>query len=642
MILNDIDLGGRPVRIRTGGGQLLASAVIQGARSTAWSQAGDLEKVDIDFWIEAWQGLGGNNANSLASLRILEAQLEELRSNPAMQPVYFQPFQTNQSGPIYPVRTDPRDGWYWIEALSYDPESHNGRGAVEATATLTRVAPATPSSLGLRWSGGSLASTYSGGPVPLLGYPIGSTAQVPNTLSRTGGEGAIPLSVLASASSTLNPALFVRPSTIAGLFTGGVRVYDTINTTTNPIPAAPGFIDTDWVQVYGTQHDFVGDLVLTNGLVLLLIQSGTAGIAVYVWNTSLSTPGWDKAGVVNYNDSSFAQGTVREINLERVSLEDSRVRLVTGTSNGNYAMFKLRLQRGRYETYFEYWPLTEANSISFGVRWGLTNAGKIAYDENAVADIAVTTNATLATTGTLGWSATFGQTSNAPLIGWLYQNAPSVSQGLGGAANTDWALGDASGPAQNGYRLYGFFAVPFGSNGSSVEKLQAEAESGTLGTGWTNQVDAAASAGHTAQCASGTTSGNDDKFGTTWQPPSGLYDIWFRVKVTSAAGSASEMTLGWWDATSAAFVAGASTTFKANQASTSYVWLKANGSGAVAPPAGHNVQWRAVTAATLGTNWFIDEAVLLPNVHSTIGLGSFPGDLAAQFLFERESRWTRG
>src|SRR5215471_2577650 len=398
MILSDVDLGGRPVHIATSGGQLLASASIANGRSLAWAQGGDLEKVDVDFWIEAWQGIGGQPANSLAALRMLEAQLEELRTNPDMQPVYFQPYQTSQPSPVYPARSDVHDGWYWLEALSYDPESHNGRGAVEARATLTRVAPASPSSLGLRWSGGSLSSTYSGGPVPLLAYPIGSTAQVPTALSRTGGEGAIPLSQLASAFSTLNPALFVRPRTIAGLFTGGVRVYDTINTGTNAVPAAPGFVDTDWVQVYGTQHDWVGDCVVTNGLVLLLIQAGVAGIAVYVWNTSLSTPGWQQAGVVNYNDSSFAAGTVREINLDRVGLEDSRIRFVTGTSNGNYAMFRLRLQRGRYETYFEYWPLTEANSISFGVRWGLTNAGKIGFDENAVADIAVTTNANLGTT----------------------------------------------------------------------------------------------------------------------------------------------------------------------------------------------------------------------------------------------------
>lgn len=640
MIINDLDFGGAHPFPAPQLGQTVGSALIEGSRTAIWARGRTVEQQDVTFWATSWQGAGNQAAGSRLALRYLLRQLEELAGNPDMQPVFIQWAATAQSGQLN--ETTPHDGWYLISNVQPDYENFIVGGLVKVSLTAEHVAPASPASLGLRWSGGSLSSTYSGGPVPLLAYPIGSTAQVANSLSRTGGEGAVPLSILASASSTINPALFVRPSTVAGLFTGGVRVYDTINTTTNPVPAAPGFVDVDWVQVYGTQHDWVGDCVVTNGLVLLLIQPGVAGIAVYVWNTSLATPGWQEAGVVNYNDSAFAFGTVREVNLDRVSPEDSRLRVVLSTTNGLYAMWKLKLQRGRYETYLEFWPLTEANSLGLGLRWGLTTAGKIGWNENAVADIAVTANATLGPSSTLGWSATFSQTANDPLIGWLYQNPPSPNQGRGGGAATDWAAGDATGPALNSFRLYGFFAVPFGSNGASVEKLQAEAEGGTLGTGWSNQVDAAASAGHTAQCASGTASGNNDTFGTAWQPPSGLYDIWFRVKVASTAGSASEMTLGWWDTVALAFVAGASTTFKANQASTSYVWLKANASGAVAPPAGHNVQWRAVTAATLGTTWSIDEAVLLPNVHSTIGLGSFPGDLAAQFMFERETRWARG
>lgn len=652
MKLNDLDAGWRPAQFLVNAGQQLGNALVQGARMNTWALGASGASQDVHGWIEAWQALGGQPAQSLAAIRLLRQQFRELADNPDMQPVYLQPAATAQVG--QPSRSDLNDGWYNVSAFAYDPETYNVNGAIEAQWTVVPVAPST-ASLAVAVRGGALSSTftgdtiYSGGPVSLVSFPVGSTVQAgPPTggaFSRTGAEGAIPVAV--GSAPTVNPVRFVRPATVAGLFTGGVRVFDTMAAGGNPVPTAGTFTHPSWVQVYGTQRDFQGDCIVTNGLLLLLFGVGQGMLCTaYVWNTSLGTPAWQSIGMVQYLDDSVSSGTLREINLERVGLLDSRLLVRLSTAGGNWAQLRVRLTAGSYAASVEFTPLTQANTTSLGLMLNLSNAAKIIYDDAGIQDLSLAAGASVAPSTALGMGAAFGTQANSPIFGFVYQSPPSVGQpSPNGSSTANVGFGDASGPAQNASRLYGIFAVPFGSNGASTEKLQAEAESGALGTGWSSVADASASGGNTAKAASGTASGNADLFGTAWQPPPGNYDAWARVRVTSAAGSAAEMTLGIWDPTAGTFTAGASQTFRANQASTSYVWLKINVAAFALPPAGpHNVQFRALTAATLGTDWFIDQMVLTPSSQGFAAgrAMNFPTDLWAQWAYDARLRLVIG
>lgn len=638
MIINDLDLGPSHPWLSPQTGQNTGLTAIEGGRSVLWPRSGIAETQNVQFWVQAWQAIGGQSANTLGAIRYLIRQLEELANTTELQPVYIQ-WTATAKGSSYNV-ADYHDGWYVITNLQPDYKSFLISGQVQCRMSVGLVVPGFPSTLGIWWAGGALSTTYSAAAQALIAAPKGSTLMTAPTLSRTGGEGAVPATIPTTFS--FDPVQYLRSSTIADTFAGGVRLYDTIDTTVNPVPTSGIVADVDWVQIYGVNHDFVGDLVVTNGLLLLLMRSGQAGFGVYLWNTQLSTAAWQQVGTVNYNDVSFNAGTLRSINLDKVAGAEARVRLFYSTSAGNYCTLKVKLQAGQYFAYVEFWPLSQDNNTSYGLRWSYSAANKIAWNEVALQDIAVTASATLAASTSLGFGASFGQTANGPIAGILYQNAPSASQPIGGVANTDLGLGDATGPAQNSFRLYGFFAIPF----LTVPNLQAEAESGTLGTGWTSIADASASAGNTAKCASGTVATNRDIFGTSWIPPAGKYDCWYRVRVTSAAGSAAEMQLGLWDddggGGSGAYVTGGSTTYRANQWSTSYTWLKVNPTTPVTPVAGHRMRFRAVTALTLGTDWFIDEAALVPISSATTGVGDFPGDIWSQFGFDRVTSLVRG
>lgn len=644
---NDLDFGPSHAWLRTRIGQVAGSAQIEGSHALVWPRGRTLEEQPVDLYVAPWQGLGGNPANTRASLMLLLRQLEELCGNSELQPVYIG-WTTTAFGGAFSA-ADPHDGWYVVTLAqpNYRKYVVTG-GVVTVPLTASLVAPASPVSLALGWAGALLPTTYTGGTPPagyVLGaYPIGSTAPASSSAppARTGAEGVVPVSV-AIPSSAPQPLPFVRPPTVAGLYTGGCRVLDTVVAGGNAVPTNGTFLNASWVQVYGTQHDFTGDAVVTNGLLLLLFQQGVQGVSVYLWNTKLATPAWQLQGMVRYFDAAVNAGTVREINLERVGLEQVKVRITASTSAGSWSRQVWRLRRAHYDASIEHWALTEALSSGLNLSWvSLANAAKIGWTESGVQDIAVSAPVNVsAGTAAFGYSAVMSQAANSPLIGFLYQNPPA-QQGAG-QSTTTFGFGDSTSLAQGTYRLYGIFAVPF----TTAPNLQAEGESGSLGTGWSSVADAAASNGNTAKAASGTASGNADLFGTAWQPQpqnAGGADVWFRVRVTSAAGSAAEMTLGLWDATAGAFVGNGSTTFRANQAGTSYGWLKANTSLMVIP-VGHNVQFRAVTAATLGTDWFIDEAFLAPKTSAAsgnLGSGDWPADLWEQFSFPLTLSWVPG
>jgi hypothetical protein len=459
MIVGDIDFGGRPVHVTPNTGQMIGSSPILGSRTIVWPEGGVAPVIALNFWIQAWQALGGQAANSLGANRYLRQQLKELSLNPDYQPFYVQVRGTAQANPLVPSAVDQDDGWYILDgqsgSLTWDPESYNQAGAIEATMTLTRVAPATPSSLSLWYSGAAMASNYSATAVPLVAFPLGSTAVPATSGSRTGGEGAIPI----STSPVPNPVPFVRPATIASLYDGGLRVLDTINTGSNPVPVASGvFLNANWAQVYGGTHDFVGDCVVTNGLVLLLFQTGQTNLcSVYLWNTSLGTPTWQLMGTLEYQDNAANAGTLREINLDRVGMEEVRVRLVASTSSGNYALFKLKLQRGRYDVYAEFWPLTESPTNQLAMLLRAQTAYVTAFTESTTQ---TTFPNNLATTSTSGYGAAQGSASGSPILGWLFQNIPTTAQGRPSTSSI-LGYGDSVGPTVGNFKLYGFFVVPY-------------------------------------------------------------------------------------------------------------------------------------------------------------------------------------
>ena len=630
MIINIIDLGApsHPWTLPVAG-QEIGSVFIEGSEWNVYPRGSIVRKQMVTFQAKGWQGMGGAAAGSQQATKYLIKQLEELANNHDSQPAYIQWNAT--ADPAASLNAvEAHDGWYVIDSFEPDYSNFIISGIVACRMTVTHIAAPPPRAVAMSYTGGALTTNFSGAAVNIIALPIGATA-VETTVTRVGAEGTIP-----SLSPIASPEPTVLSATIANTFKGGCHVYDTINTGTNPVPTSGGtFVNANWIEVFYSDHDFLGDCVVTNGLQLLLFQAGGGQTCTcYLWNTALATANWQQYATFGYDDNSLAgMATLRTYSLLHIGPEE--VAIVTTSSNtAAAAQVTLRVQRGRYEVRADLRSLTQATSNNFSLLLSIT-AAKIAYNSSHVADMALAESSPAVPTD-YGYGAAFtASTVNPYILGFLYQNQPGTSQpALSGTVNL--GLGDAASLAINAQRSYGFFAVPYGVNASySTANLQAEAESGALGTGWTNAADAAASGGHTANLASGTLSTNADLWGTSFVPAPGVYDLWVRMKTTVATSATAQLQIGLWDATSSAFVT--STTYAPNQTTTGYQWYRVAAS--VTPTATHNMQVRAVTTATTTDAWQIDESALVPHTLSAANTG--PQEQWQHFTYDRSTRLVR-
>lgn len=634
MIINSLDMGSpshpfaAPIL-----GQTVGSVIVEGSETIVWPRGSIERKQTVSFWIKAWQGIGGKSANTTGAMQYLLKQVEELVSNRDVQPVYIQ--WTASADPAAQLNaTELHDGWYIIDDFEPDYSRNVVTGLVQCRMTVTEVAAAAPRSVSLAYQGAALSTNFSGSATNLISLPVGSTALEAN-FNRTGAEGAIPC-ILSPAAS---PEPTVLSATLANIFKGGVHVYDTINTGSNPVPTSGGtFVNANWVEVFWSDHDFAGDCVITNGLLLLLFQTGQPQIAtVYLWNTALAAANWQQISLIRALDTGGVFATLQSYSLVRLGPEECSISpvLFQGSSN-SAALAPIRLQRGRYELRWDFRPLTGAVASVQAVVESASVAPKISYNSGQVADVVVGDGAPGVVTD-YGYAALFAANSIYPHIyGFLYQNQPGTSQPAINTNNASTGSGDGTSLAINASRSYGFFASPYGVSGTySTANLQAEAESGTLGTGWSSIADAAASAGNTANLANATGSGNADLWGASFVPAAGVYDLWVRMKATTHTSATAQLQIGLWDATSAAFVA--STTYAPNQVTGSYAWYRVAAS--VTPTATHNMQVRAVTTATTTDAWQLDESALVPHTLTTADSG--PQDIWQAWMFDRSARLIR-
>lgn len=616
-------------------GQVMGSATVEGRGEIPYPRGGKAEYMTVSFWVRDFQGRGGNAANSAASLKLLLRQLEEFVGNRDMNPAYIEWEAT--ADPNGTNNTTEHDGWWIIHAPVSAERRTIQAGIVKVRMNVTKVAGPAPVGVGLWYTGGKLSSPspFSGAALNLLSLPVGSTS-FESSFVRTGAEGAI--RCILSPSATIES--FVLPTVITNLWKGGVHVYDTINTITNPVPTTGGtFVHANWVEVFSSKHNFVGDCVITNGLQLILTQAGQGNHALYIWNTALATANWQLWASLAYLDSAGSSGgVIRNYSFQRISPEECSLVTEMDSATPNLARFLFRLQRGRYEIRVDYTPRTASDASQYKLELIFSSTQKIQYNHSRVGDI---TFENPAVDSTYGYSGIFGTVVASPFIGgFLYRDQPgSLQSGTLGA--TTFITGDSTLLAKDATRSYGVFAIPFGVSGIySPANLQAEGESGTLSAGWSSVADGAASNANAIKYAAGSVSVNQVAFGSAWTPPAGTYDVWFRMKVGNAAGAANEMNVGLALGDLSNWITGFPATYKPNLLTTSYAWYRA---GTVALPTGQSpatVRFlaQAVNVAA-STDWFVDEAVLVPKILTADNRG--PQDLWQQFIYDREAKLIR-
>jgi hypothetical protein len=599
-IFDDVDVGRASVSAGPGYG-----APAAGGQDVSVSRS---QTIDI----MAPANIGGQNANTKAAAKLIAVQLAEM-----VDSVRFVQWESG-AGVLVP---SPFDGWWHIDSVEPLDFIWSTHVSVRVSATLVE---ADSQRLAYRYQGGALATNYSGAAIPLIPYPVGSTALVGPTGTRVTADGTIPYTYSPLGGVTRLP--YAPSATIANRFLGGVKVYDSMSAGGNAPPAS-GAAHANWVQVYGPNHAFTGDMIVTNGALLLIFALGnTRLLRAYVWSTGLATAAWQQVADLQYFDNAAGVGTLRAFDLVWASSDVARVVCEASTANGHASETTIYLRRGFYAGRADFRPLTQSNTNGAALQWTFATAIKIAYSSGVISDPA-TSVVSLGVQTDYGYSAGFTANTAQPFIsGLLNLNRPSAAPAHSTALIT---IGDTGGPAQGAVGIYGFFAIPFGTSGSySTANLQGEMESGTLAGGWVSAADAAASAGNAAKLPTGTAAGSTVVGPGIFTPVAGTY-IWaVRIRNSGLPTNASEMNVY-------ATVAGSAgvqlrTFGSGNGSIASYTWFFSPAAFALSGAQSVRIEASNATIQAATKDWFVDEFAILP---ITLGRNS-PQELWQEFLYE--------
>lgn len=601
----------------------------------------------------------------------LVRQLMELAGSPGLQPVTI--LWKSGGGIIVP---DVEDGWYLIKSVKPDFENVF-TGIIPVQITVSYLAPLPPSAHGMAAFGGLGFSSAGNAFGPYTANTASNinwlafhpNATVDNSFTRVSADGNIPILLQNPTSLTQPPVPFQPSATIADWYRGRVRVYDTINTSSNPVPIGGGFVNANWIEIFQSDHKFQGDMVITNGILLFLVQVGVAHIAsMYWWNSTT----WLLTGTIDAYDALAQVHTNRGAVVYRQSWDEVGFRIFGVSPNGSQTNDFFRLQRGapfvRVANAAMNWSpnynFASSGSTNKGLQYAFNSAVamKIITNDQAFVDPtldpAFSNIVNNSTTGSSAYSilTAFGINNSFPYAIQMCFLAPGQQfngqpvPGFGSSTLLYYVLDSV----QLNWNYFSFGVVPIATPAS----YQIECENATLAGALTTVVDAAASNGHAVKLASGTGTivSITASFGT---PPGGSYRIGVRYRASSAApigaveAKAQFLLNGLPVDTTLTF--GSTIGSTGVSPTTIYSGATSQGFGGVAGvltlivgvdgtpiPGGTTVQVRITNTGSQITHnasvdWFFDDIFLIPDHLTTDYTG--PTDQSQQYNFDRTTKF---
>lgn len=282
------------------------------------------EKISIKFPL----------ATETASVGItLQNQVKELVKNPDIPEVYL-----NWSGATH------LNGYYSLEDAKIKiPEGGITSGFAEFDAKLTKLGRDDYAQRGLQLNKVARTTPFSLMTAQSVhGFPFASSvfSSSGTFYTREGSEG-----IIATVIDAGSQDIFPFEQAVTDIGEGDVRVYDDMVSSATRA---------NWVEVYGPEHKFIGDVVVENGLVQLHSNRRSSASATvpgridhHFYNGTL----YKIALPIFFSEKGGAQyGTTSpKISLDKVSPEESTLTL-TYPPTANSLKVKLRLRRGHWQT----------------------------------------------------------------------------------------------------------------------------------------------------------------------------------------------------------------------------------------------------------------------------------------------------
>jgi len=265
--VNLLDLGGRCPTIIPHGGLVTGSVLVQAATHCPGARAAPLRR-----WTSTSGSRRGRDrrpAGVVAGrLRLLVAQLEELRFNPDIAAGHPSALRDQPAGPGIPSRADVNDV-VLPDLAGRRPRELNRRGAVQARASFERRGRLPPATgLKMRWRARGWPPHTRACP-PRIALPLGASGPSLAT-SRSGAEGSIQVIIVPSHPSSL-PMVAPATPTTSGRAASAATTRSTRPATRAHHGQARSCIRTGSRYMAPPCAERPGD---DNGLLLLLFKQG--------------------------------------------------------------------------------------------------------------------------------------------------------------------------------------------------------------------------------------------------------------------------------------------------------------------------------------------------------------------------------
>lgn len=115
-------------------------------------------------------------------------------------------------------------------------------------------------------------------------------------------------------------------------FTGQIIVYDDINSVN----------EDDWVRVISRDYQFIGNRIIENGIIRIVITTNKPIIELYGWNYTKEIPGWEYTGkMIPLSDDLEESIKLQSVLIDHINVNQIRLKVNFGST-----IYVIRMSRG--------------------------------------------------------------------------------------------------------------------------------------------------------------------------------------------------------------------------------------------------------------------------------------------------------
>lgn len=129
------------------------------------------------------------------------------------------------------------------------------------------------------------------------------------------------------------PQIFMKfDRTVQERFTGQVKMFDDNNSV----------VESEWLQIRSRDYKFVGNRIIENGMIRIIVKTNNPNIEIWGWNYNLDEPRWERTMVLEVSSDD----NIRSFQLQNIKFEYFTKLQVKCDINFGTSLYSILMTRG--------------------------------------------------------------------------------------------------------------------------------------------------------------------------------------------------------------------------------------------------------------------------------------------------------